>query len=132
MLQTSLLLMKSLNKTETPIFLSVVCSLFPKAIVLMFIKLVPVCLLIEYSSKYMAASRAVSVCSYANDAGCKFCQSCGYQSLQEDKERYDNYVTERHLSYLDSLIGNPAYSKKKTALQQKFGNFLLTLGKKVL
>ena len=24
--------MKSLNKTETPIFLSVVCSLFPKAI----------------------------------------------------------------------------------------------------
>ena len=32
MLQTSLLLMKSLNKTETPIFLSVVCFLFPKAI----------------------------------------------------------------------------------------------------
>ena len=31
-LETSLLLMKSLNKTETPIFLSVVCSLFPKAI----------------------------------------------------------------------------------------------------
>ena len=28
----SLLLMKSLNKTATPIFLSVVCSLFPKAI----------------------------------------------------------------------------------------------------
>ena len=37
MLQTSLLLMKSLNKTETPIFLSVVCSLFPKAIFLTFI-----------------------------------------------------------------------------------------------
>ena len=36
MLQTSLLLMKSLNKTETPIFLSVVCSLFPKAIFLTF------------------------------------------------------------------------------------------------
>ena len=32
MLQTSLLLMKSLTKTETPIFLSLVCSLFPKAI----------------------------------------------------------------------------------------------------
>ena len=32
MLQTSLLHMKSLNKTETPIFLFVVCSLFPKAI----------------------------------------------------------------------------------------------------
>ena len=30
-------LMKSLNKTETPIFLSVVCSLFPKAIFLTFI-----------------------------------------------------------------------------------------------
>ena len=29
MLQTSLLPMKSLNKTETPIFLSVVCCLFP-------------------------------------------------------------------------------------------------------
>ena len=28
--------MKSLSKTETPIFLSVVCSLFPKAIFLMF------------------------------------------------------------------------------------------------
>ena len=37
MLQTSLLLMKSLNKTETSIFLSVVCSLFPKAIFLTFI-----------------------------------------------------------------------------------------------
>ena len=41
MLQTSLLLMKSLNKTETPIFLSVVCSLFPKAIFLTFIILNP-------------------------------------------------------------------------------------------
>ena len=37
MLQTSLLLMKSLNKTETPVFLSVVCSMFPKAIFLTFI-----------------------------------------------------------------------------------------------
>ena len=37
MLQTSLLLMKSLDKTETPIFLSVVWSLFPKAIFLTFI-----------------------------------------------------------------------------------------------
>ena len=37
MLQTSLLLMKSLNKTETPIFSSVVRSLFPKAIFLTFI-----------------------------------------------------------------------------------------------
>ena len=37
MLQTSLLLMKRLNKTETPIFLSVVCSLFPKVIFLTFI-----------------------------------------------------------------------------------------------
>ena len=37
MLQTSLLFMKSLNKTETPIFLSVVCSLFPKVIFLTFI-----------------------------------------------------------------------------------------------
>ena len=39
MLQISLLLMKSLYKTETPIFLSVVCSLFPKAIFLTFILL---------------------------------------------------------------------------------------------
>ena len=39
MLQTSLLLMKCLNKTETPIFLSVVCSLFPKAIFLTFIQI---------------------------------------------------------------------------------------------
>ena len=38
-LQPSLLLMKSLNKTEIPIFLSVVCSLFPKAIFLTFILL---------------------------------------------------------------------------------------------
>ena len=37
MLQTPLLLMRSLNKTETPIFLSVVCSLFPKVIILTFI-----------------------------------------------------------------------------------------------
>ena len=34
---TSLLLMKCLNETETPIFLSIVCSLFPKAIFLTFI-----------------------------------------------------------------------------------------------
>ena len=40
MLETSLLLMKSLNKTETPIFLSAVCSLFPNAIFLTFILLV--------------------------------------------------------------------------------------------
>ena len=39
MLQTSLLLMKSPNKTETPIFLSVLCSLFPKAIFFTFILL---------------------------------------------------------------------------------------------
>ena len=39
MLQTSLLLMKILNKTETPISLSVVCDLFPKAIFLTFILL---------------------------------------------------------------------------------------------
>ena len=38
MLLTSLLLMKSLNKTETPIFLSVVYPLFPKAIFLTFIE----------------------------------------------------------------------------------------------
>ena len=37
MLQTSLLLMKSLNKTETSIFVSEVCSLFLKAIFLTFI-----------------------------------------------------------------------------------------------
>ena len=36
MLQTSLLLMKSLNKTETPIFIFVVCSLFPNAIFFYF------------------------------------------------------------------------------------------------
>ena len=37
MLQTLLLLMKSFNKTKTHIFLSAVCSLFPKAIFLSFI-----------------------------------------------------------------------------------------------
>ena len=31
--------MKGLNKTETPIFLSVVCSLFPKAIFMTFINI---------------------------------------------------------------------------------------------
>ena len=36
-LQTSLLLMKSLNKTDTPIFFSAMCSLFPKAMFFMFI-----------------------------------------------------------------------------------------------
>ena len=37
MLQISLLLMKSLNKTETPIFSSIVCSVFPNAIFLMVV-----------------------------------------------------------------------------------------------
>ena len=46
MLQASLLLMKSLNKTETPIFLSVVCSLFPRAIFLTFIVIRFQCLFI--------------------------------------------------------------------------------------
>ena len=41
MLQTSLLLMKRLYKTETPIFRSVVCSLFPKAIFLTFVSCNP-------------------------------------------------------------------------------------------
>ena len=41
----ALLLMKSLNKTETPIFWSVVCSLFPKSIFLTFI-----CLFMEIVS----------------------------------------------------------------------------------
>ena len=39
MLQPSFLFMKSLNKYETPIFLSVVCSVFPNAIFLAFILL---------------------------------------------------------------------------------------------
>ena len=34
MLQISLLLMKNFNRTVTPIYLSVVCSLFPKEIFL--------------------------------------------------------------------------------------------------
>ena len=38
-LQTSLLLMKCLNQIDAPIFSSVVCSLFPKAIFLTFILL---------------------------------------------------------------------------------------------
>ena len=52
MLQTSLLHMKSLNKTETPIFLSVVCSLFPKAIFLMFINKLVSGQNVNSSSKY--------------------------------------------------------------------------------
>lgn len=69
-----------------------------------------------------------SVCSYANDAGFKFCQSCGHQSLQETQESNDYYLTGRRLSYLDSLIDNSAYSRKKSALQKEFEKFLLTLG----
>ena len=38
MVQTSLLLMKSLKRTEPPISLSVVCSLLPKAIFFAFIR----------------------------------------------------------------------------------------------
>ena len=62
MLQTSLLLMKSLNKTETPIFLSVVCSLFPKAIFLTFI--VDKICLYPSNLKSMMAARAVILKSY--------------------------------------------------------------------
>lgn len=72
------------------------------------------------------------VCSYANDTGFKFCQSCGNQNLQEKEERNDNYLTERRLNFLDSLINNSAYSKKKTALQREFETFLRTVGKKSL
>ena len=49
MLQTSLLLMKSLNKTKTPVFLSAVCSLFPKAIFLTFISIFAFSLVIVYA-----------------------------------------------------------------------------------
>ena len=38
-----------------------------------------------------------------------------------------NYLTERRLSYLDSLLDNSTYAKKKSALQKEFENFLLTL-----
>ena len=55
MLQTSLLLMKSLNKTDTPIFLSVVCSLFPKAIFVTFIYII-IKNLSRYSMKYTTMS----------------------------------------------------------------------------
>ena len=72
------------------------------------------------------------VCSYAYDTGFKFCQSCGNQNLQENEERNDNYLTERRLNFLDSLINNSAYSKKKTALQREFEIFLRTVGKKSL
>ena len=58
MLQTSLLLMKSLNKTETPIFLSIVCSLFPKAIFLTFILL--------FLSLYVFA--CISLCIFILDS----------------------------------------------------------------
>ena len=56
MLQTSLLLMKSLNKTETPIFLSVVCSLFPKAIFFMFIVIIGSPSLFLLSSRFLCPS----------------------------------------------------------------------------
>ena len=42
-------MLKSLNKTETPIFLSVVCSLFPRAIFLTFIVYI-VCACFQYES----------------------------------------------------------------------------------
>ena len=69
MLQTSLLLMKSLNKTETPVFLSVVCSLFPKAIFLMFI-LVPILII---------SSPIIYTCNKSP------CQSCLVHTLEESK-----------------------------------------------
>ena len=38
-------------------------------------------------------------------------------------------MTERRLSYLDSLLDNSTYAKKKSALQKEFEKFLLTLGR---
>ena len=40
-----------------------------------------------------------------------------------------NYLTERRLSYLDSLLDNSTYAKKKSSLQKEFEHFLLTLGR---
>ena len=49
MLQASLLFMMSLNKTKTPIFLSAVCFLFPKAIFFTFISIFAFSLVIDYA-----------------------------------------------------------------------------------
>ena len=68
MLQTSLLLMRNLNKTETPIFLSVVCFLFPKAIFVTFILHEPISRLNSYknSAVYVSDCRLLFFAGYRN------------------------------------------------------------------
>ena len=67
-----------------------------------------------------------SSCSYANDAGFKFCQACGTHNQQQkiSEEKNDDYLTERRLSYLDNLVDSSGYAKKKMALQKEFEKFL--------
>ena len=64
MLQASLLFMKSLNRTETPIFRFVMCSLFPKAIVLPFILVCNVFFLENFLHKFSFSWILVSITTY--------------------------------------------------------------------
>ena len=69
-----------------------------------------------------------------NDLGFKFCQSCGHENLrvQDLLDSVDDYLVERRLSYLDNLISDSDYVRKKSALERQFDLFLKPLGKNIL
>lgn len=72
-----------------------------------------------------------TVCSYPNDAGFKYCQACGEKKVEKCEQTLENdYLVERRLNYLDSLVDQSAYMIKKSALQKEFEKFLIkTTGK---
>ena len=73
-------------------------------------------------------------CSYANDANFKFCQSCGEKNVEtcactSSQSTLKGNIYDQRLRYLDNLIGNSSYGKRKSALQKELEEFLISFSK---
>lgn len=65
-------------------------------------------------------------CNYPNDEGSSFCQSCGNKlcCVEEQPREMFDYVSEKRLRYLDNLVEDTPYTRKISALEKEFTNFL--------
>lgn len=64
---------------------------------------------------------------YPNDQSFKYCQSCGKkneESLENNGVGLTENISAERLRYLDNLLDNRAYAKKKSSLQKELENFL--------
>ena len=90
--------MKSLNKTETPIFLSVVCSLFPNAIFLTFIKA-----LLQLANFTLGPDATLNTEIYKNSARIKAPNSVNASKLKHKKIKLITIINKDEYSWLTLL-----------------------------